>query len=99
MQHGRTGHDPEGGRRAGLKPPLQPHSRVFGVLEGELLLRLLAEGAGRRDFRLFIHLLDEFPDSPPHRWYQRGDIMGPGGRGGNSPLPSGQVLGKVAKVP
>lgn len=57
-------------------PPPQPHS-VFWSPGGKLLWRLLAEDAGRRDFRLFICLLDEFPDSPPHRWYQRGDIMGP----------------------
>lgn len=74
----------------------QPNKRVFGVLERELLLRLLSEGEGRRDFRLFICLLDEFPDSPSNHWYHKRVLSwGPGGRG----LLSEQVLGKVAKVP
>ena len=79
LQHGMTGHNPRGGHRAGPQPPPlpQPHSAVIWGPGGELLLRLLAEGAGRRGFRLFICLLNEFPDFPPHHWYQRGDITGP----------------------
>lgn len=94
--HLSAGHNPGEGTEL---PPAPSHSVVILGPGGELLPRFLAEVVGQRDFRLFICLLDEFPDSSPHCWYQKGDNTGLQRQRDNSLLPPEQFPGKVAKAP